>query len=310
MSHPLQMTAPELLTTAIMTSTPIIIVEGNDDISIYENILLSLDLDFKVYASENLKVISSGKAGCVGVKHSLEVIEFNSNGLDYEKHILGIIDKDVSVFRGDDNTLKGLFVLKYYSIESHYITKEIIPYIVNNLTLISLKSFDDKISDIIFSNILEKLNDLYYISLEALRNACESEYESLFRYQPNSIHSIRQHTNFERDREKLEEKLEDLNIFAESFNLSKNIDSLRLIAKGKWILEDFISELNQELNAISNLCKSGDIEKCQFCINETYDKCLYIMKSKNEKNNIKRLLFNNVNISELDYIKDRMQQLG
>lgn len=307
MSHPLQMTADELLNEAIM-STPIIIVEGNDDISIYENIIYSLDMDIEVYASENLK-ISDNTAGCIGVKNSLKAIKLYSNGIDYKKYILGIIDRDATVFRGDDNNIEGLFVLKYYSIESHYITKEIIPFIINHVTKASLKSIDDNISNIIFDKILIKLNDLYYLSLEALKNACESEYESLFRYEPDSINGIRKNSNFEENRIKLKEKLEELDSFAQSFNLSKNLDSLLLIVKGKWILEDFIFELNNELNNISTLCKNNHIRQCQYCINETYEKCLYKMNSRNEIKNIKRLILNNVNISELDYIRDRIQEL-
>jgi len=309
MSYCLKMTADELLNESIMGGTPIIIVEGNDDISIYENIIHSLDKDIEVYASENIKEISQGKSGCSGVKNSLKLIESVSNGINYERYILGIIDRDVTTFRGDDVAIKGLFVLRYYSIESHFITQEVIPNIINNLTLASMKSIDINISEMIFSNILEKLYDLYYISLEALKNACIEDYDALFRYKDDSIYGIRSKFDFADKKASLDNKINDLDIFAEELNLELNLSSLLLIVKGKWILEDFIHELNIELKKISALCKAKEITQCQFCINEAYDKCLYKISSDNKKN-IKMFLFNYVQNPELDYIRDRIKLLG
>ncbi|WP_066152733.1 hypothetical protein [Aliarcobacter cryaerophilus] len=122
MSMYLKYEADELLTESIMSKTPIIIVEGIDDIQIYEDIVLSLNRDIEVYASENL-LISDGKSGTNGVKTCLKKIYDNSNGIDFSKFIMGIIDRDASYYRRDPLDIKGLFILNLYSIESHFVNK-------------------------------------------------------------------------------------------------------------------------------------------------------------------------------------------
>jgi len=219
MSTFLKMEADELLAEAKMSDTIILIVEGNDDISIYEDIILTLTIekDIEVYASENLEKISCKKSGCSGVKESLKKIKECSNGIEYDKHILGIIDRDATVYRGDDNDINGLLVLKYYSIESHFVTKEVIPLIISYFTKISHKSIDPNLKEKLFDEIYNKLKILYYISLEALKKSCQNEYNALYQYGEVSTISIKKNQH---KMNQLTEKKEELDSFAQTFNIS------------------------------------------------------------------------------------------
>ena len=78
--------ADELLNEAIMSDTPIVIVEGTDDIPLYEDLIKSLNKNIEVYASENL-IISGNISGCVGVVNSLNKINEFSQNINIEKYI-------------------------------------------------------------------------------------------------------------------------------------------------------------------------------------------------------------------------------
>ncbi len=336
MSHPLSFEVDELINLAIMGKEPLVIVEGIDDIPIYENILVSIDRDFEVFASENLPKISSqvcsklykyswriaefkingksfaksnnGKEGCLGVIDAVEEIQKYSEGYDYSKYILGIIDKDVHDYKNTIPQLDGIFLLKYYSIESHYVNKEVIPQIINYTTLASYKLIDDFLINRIYIKLLSELSKMYYISLEALKNACCNDYNSEFRYKPDSYEGIIKHPDFEQKYISIESKKEELDIFADSKSITNNEENLLKIVKGKWYLENFLFLLGKELKELKNYCKNNAITQCQYCSLDKHRKCLYKVNSYNSEQ-IKKLIFKNEKLSSLNYIKERILEL-
>lgn len=296
--------ADELLAEAIMSSTPIIIVEGSDDVPFYEEIVKSLDKEIEVYASENLN-ISNGTSGCNGVKTCLKEIRDGSNGVNFTNHILGIIDKDASIYRGDEDLdLEGLFILKYYSIESHFVNKENIKHIINRLTNTSTALLDSlNLENEIFEDIKIECKELYYVSLEALKGECDSNYSSDYRYS-HSIHKII-NDNYE---EKLSTKITDLDTFANSKGITNSFNNLLLIIKGKWLLEYFVLKMKDIMQNLTNTCSESKL--CQFCKAGDSTQCAFKLLFNYNKEVVKPILFKNIDISELDYIKDEISKLS
>lgn len=56
----LSMEYDELLNEAIMSETPIVVVEGVDDVPVYENLCFSIDGNHEVIAIQNLNVNMKG----------------------------------------------------------------------------------------------------------------------------------------------------------------------------------------------------------------------------------------------------------
>ena len=277
--------ADELLAVAKMEGCPVIIVEGNDDISIYENILSLINKECDVFASENLKNISNrifsmlnelnwvdenvfigsgmnmklkdfqyqykkfnknikGKEGCNGVINALKEIEYVAKGSDYSNDILGIIDRDARLYRNEIETnLKGLFILKYYSIESHFIHQNVIATTIDFITLKSKKSLNIQISSNIYNTIIGNISTYYYLSLDCLKNACDINYTSCFSYSPDSINSHIKHQDYQTKLQTVMTRKNQLDEFASDFSLNNSIDNMLLIMKGKWILDLFRAPL-------------------------------------------------------------------
>ncbi|BFU78751.1 hypothetical protein ALC152_19660 [Arcobacter sp. 15-2] len=296
--------ADELLTEAIMSSTPIIIVEGSDDVPFYEEIIKSLEREMEVYASENL-LISEGVSGCNGVKKCLKKINDNADGVDVKKYILGIIDKDVGDFRGDlDTNMEGLFVLKYYSIESHFINKHNVKYLIHQITNASSSLLDSlNLEEALFEDIKNDLSDLYYVSLDALKSECDISYSSKYIYSNSIIQILKD--NYE---EKLSEKIAELDEFASTLGISNTFENLLFIVKGKWMMEFFILKMKTILDNLNTKCSQQKL--CQFCKTDKSDQCSFKLLFHYDIKRAKGMLFKNINIPEISYIKDEIAKLS
>jgi hypothetical protein len=64
--------ADEILNLAIMSKTPYVIVEGVDDIKIYEEIASSAGVPCEIYSVEQLEGLTGGNDGVI---QALEIIE-------------------------------------------------------------------------------------------------------------------------------------------------------------------------------------------------------------------------------------------
>tara|TARA_R110002111_G_C6002121_1_gene373291 strand:+ start:5223 stop:6140 length:918 start_codon:yes stop_codon:yes gene_type:complete len=289
----------ELLNEAIITGVPAIIVEGIDDISIYDEISTRVPFDVEVYAIESIEGFGEG---CDQVISAIE--DLNSLPNDAHKlsnHILGIIDKDVRDYRNEIPEVEPLLVLNYYSIESHFVSEKII----SNILSLSSKTNRDLVSDELCSQIMDeietKLLDLYYFSLESLRNAVDSAYKANFSYSdaPGRIHDPQ-------TRQYVLDKQHDLDVFATSLSITPCIDNLKTISKGKWLIDVFSQELLNSMNGLQEKCAESSIKTCKSCISEAFDKCLYRIKEGFTKKTIKSLILSNVEGAEIQYIEDRI----
>ena len=187
--------ADELLNEAIMSGTGIIIVEGIDDVPFYEKLFSDTTNEIEVYAAENVLfdkdgVTTSCGEGCDGVLRCLELADIDSESIDIEKYLLGIIDKDVREYRGQTINNPAILTLKHYSFESHFVNKETAKYLINISTRATDKLLQHHELDNIYNRVMDSVSNLYYISLEALKNSCVTAYSGSIGYS-DSIESIK-----------------------------------------------------------------------------------------------------------------------
>lgn len=299
--HDLKLEADELLQAAIMGETLIIIVEGYDDIAIYERLAKSAGIDCEIFASEN---ILTKIEGCSGVIKNYEIIEVSAPTIKIDKYVLGIIDRDSRFYRGEMPQKDGILVLNYYSIESHFVNSEVMHEIITSITNATdtLCSTSDAIK--IFERIKIRLGYLYYLSLEALRNACEPEYSSLAGYGDKVRALIGKSIP-----EAVTSKSSELDLFAAQFEITNQWEDLLLVCKGKWLLEMFLVEVISEIKELPANCRNGVITKCQYCIGQVVEKCLYKTGANYEWTHLS-ILCTKTAPSSLDYIVSRMRSLG
>lgn len=294
--------ADEILNLAIMEKTPYIIVEGVDDIKIYEEIAGSAGILCEIYSVEMLEGLSGGSDGVIeamGIIESLSMPE----GKAASQFVIGVIDRDVRYYRNEMPTLGSIFCLSTYSIESHFVSKFTIKQSINRLTRIS--SRDEIDVDLIYSIVKGNIFDVYYFSLDALKNAVDPSYQSVvcFSSKPGRRKDVQTVAQ-------LHSRKSDLDAFAATLGLTPDIESLRKFAKGKWLLTAYAEELFKEIEQLEVKCKNSVIKQCCMCELDNSAPCLYQLKGGLNKNSLYSILKDFVNIPDFDYIRDAFRTLA
>lgn len=286
----------EILNAAIMTKTAYVLVEGIDDVSIYEN--LAPD-DCEIYAIETIEGYSGG---CTAVTEAIkELNEIDTQGI-LSKYLVGIIDRDAEFFVSGLKNIPGLFTLNQYSIESHFVNNEVLNSLIFQITKISGKQ---EIPDINAEICIDGIDDVYYFSLEALNSAVDSEYNGIVGYSSNIGRRKDAHTM-----ESIRSKLQSLDALAAAHNLDRSIISLKLLVKGKWLLQTFSEGLEKVIKDLPQKCKSSQIIQCRICQFDENSSCLFKLKDGINHQSIYSLAMNVNGNSELDYIKEMLQRIS
>jgi hypothetical protein len=299
-----------LLASAVITHRPLIVVEGKDDIQFYDTICEKIERDFKIVAVENINGYTEGCEKVIALTFDLQS-QLNSPN-DFHNLFLGIIDKDVRNYRdlAYFNSINGylnLFILNYYSYESHYISSENIKKIIRQFTSINNELLTELFITNLFSEVTNSIVDiLYYPSLEALKNATNQNYASEVGYSDKVNEFIKNPNKIAN----INAKIDDLNHVAASFNISKNFDDLKLFAKGKWILDCFSELMKSKIKTLHDSCKNGNISQCQYCEYGVNDKCLYKPKPLLTNANIASLILPLIDVNETQYIFQKLSQLN
>ena len=270
----------ELLDVAIRMDTPLLLVEGKDDTQIYMRIAQAIGKTIDIKQINTIEDYSNG--GCDNVIKAVDKLqdkfEERDDGTNI-KRILGVIDRDVRPYRElteseiDYRQLKGLLVLKYYSIEIYFATKNNLSKIIEKLTYLPSKMITDEILTHVEGKFHEMKHQLYYVSLEALKNACVREYETLVNYGDNSI---REGGRLNYLFSQIESKKSELDEFATGKNIS--INDLKHICKGKWYLYHYINQINEGVKSLAELCKNDQITQCESCKTGNPKECQYKYK--------------------------------
>jgi hypothetical protein len=294
--------ADELLNLAIMEKIPYIIVEGIDDIRIYEEIASSINIQCEIYSVEMLEGLSGGNDGVIdamGIAESLVM----PDGKSVDQFMMGVIDRDARYYRNEMPTLRSIFSLKTYSIESHFVSKFTINLSINKLTRKSLRDEIDINS--IYANLEKNISDLYYFSLDALKNAVDPSYKSIVAFSTKPGRRKDAHTVTQ-----LLSRKDALDAFANTLSLTSDIESLRKFVKGKWLLTAYAEELFKEIGQLVAKCKSLEIKQCCMCELDNSSPCLYQLKGGLNKNSLYSILKEFVSVPDLDYIRDAFKNLS
>lgn len=298
-------TVGQLISRARLEKKPLVVVEGKDDIPVYEQFAKKVNKKVRIRAIETFQNYSEG---CTQVRQFIEdaQVEINKSE-ENEKYIMGIVDRDASFYRNEINEMKGLLVLKAYSFESHFVTRNNLEYAVENY-LSSNFGINEFIINYIFGKYEALINLFYYYSLEALKNACFKEYKGIIGYS-KSYGQIISETDLPN---KIMDKKEDLDKFALDIKVpSENPTS---IIKGKWLLDLFINKTHENLLALSKFCSTNSVidgqERCSFCQNGIPNKCSWKSKKGFNQTIYRGFIFQFFNESELDYIYERFRELG
>jgi DNA-binding Xre family transcriptional regulator len=302
-----------LFANARMTNRPLTIVEGVDDIQFYDRLSLKIQKKFKIVAIEN---INSYSEGCRQVLKA--TIDFQEKLHDEEinlRYFLAIIDKDVTDFRNQSINMPGLFTLKYYSYETHFLTAYNLSSTIKFITAVTDDLLDQQLIVEIDENLKsELLSQLFYFSLEALKNSIDPYYNALIGYKtiPNTDDKVTVELLLNNTEliQKLELKKSELDIFANGLQIESTYENLKKICKGKWLLVAYSKALNKRIKSLKEDCKSQAIQQCQFCSNSTYEKCLYKTKVTYQDSQLKEIIQYKIDIVEVDYILDRMRFLN
>ncbi len=298
----------ELLNTAIFTKTAFILVEGKDDAQIYSRIAKKINKKIDIYPVNIIDEYSSGCDNVIKAIHKLQA-KFEERKDNIDK-VLGIIDRDVRPYRplSSDNidykTLKGLFILKYYSIETYFATKNNLKKLIEKLTYANQNIITEEVLNIVENNFNKITNELYTISLEALKNSCLTDYNSIVGYDDDKIK--------EEDRRKyifrkLQSKKTELKNFADKINV--NINDLKQVCKGKWYLYNYIIKTLQQIKHLKIMCKKAEILQCKSCKVENFDDCDYKYKGGYQISGIYNDIFEYIDETECQDIIQRMTGL-
>jgi hypothetical protein len=290
----------EIYIQSIMTKIATVIVEGVDDVPVYDSICSHLNKKYDVIAVENIDNFAEGS---VGVIQAMEKISFMPSCSHIPKsYILGIIDKDVRDYRNEVPQNDLVFMLNQYSMESHFVSEEALKGIINRSIKATSNLKDEKLNEFIFQKVQESISELYLYSLEALKGATDSTYDSDFSYS-YKYGRIKDPVI----KQKMDIKKTPLMTYAHSLGITECINSLKKISKGKWLLSYFCEQLEKIFQNLPSDCNNSHIEKCQFCINEALNKCQYKLKEGITHITIKSFALEEVEGAELNYIRSRLE---
>lgn len=292
----------EILNLAIMSKTPYVIVEGVDDIRIYEEISRTAGVQCEIYSVEMLEGIAGGNDGVIeamGVVESLNM----PNGKSANQFIIGIIDSDARCYRNEMPVLASIFALRAYSIESHFVSEYAIKPSIDRLTRISLRDEVDVKS--IYREIESNISDIYYFSLDALKNAVDPGYSSIVGFSASAGRRRDQNTI-----SALQARIDNLDAFADVFGLTRDIESLKKFVKGKWLLTAFSEELFKEISQLVAKCKGLAVKQCSMCELDSSAPCLYQLRDGLGKNSLYSILKDFVDMPDFDYIRDKFRLLA
>lgn len=274
-----------------MTHTPTIIVEGKDDYAIYNRIVEAFMQGKKLRILQIYRVDGYDE-GCneiIRCIHDLTNGGYFSQDPENLRRILGVIDRDSRAYRPlfaqeiDWQQLvgKGLFVLRYYSIESYFAAPYLVKELIVRLTDLAKQDIDDKTVNFVEQAHINSIDELYYISLEALKKACNPTYTAEMGYDTND--NIKEHKQRTRLFNTIQPKTQDLDNFAHSQGVTRA--NIKQICKGKWYLYSYIYKACFHIGELAGMCQRSDpqIARCPSCADSAAPaQCQYKRKHINE----------------------------
>jgi Protein of unknown function (DUF4435) len=265
----------DIVSVAIMNNEPIVIVEGKDDYQIYQTIADDVNPNIKVY---QVNEFEDYEEGCTGVIKCIERLQSKfEERVDNIHKILGVIDRDVRPFRNEMPELRGLFATKHYSIETYFATQENLQKLISKITYSPIQEITDDLLTFVQVDFLNSIDILFLLSLEALKNACEIDYDKQVGYD-DAVGKITDRSFLNSVFPFIDAKKEDLYRFGAAFGIS--IREIKLIAKGKWYLYWFLHQTYPKIRELKESCRNSLFPQCRSCRVGNYNNCLLKMKQE------------------------------
>ena len=294
----------EILNTAIMTKSISIIVEGVDDIQIYDSIAKSINKNAEIFPIETIEGYAPGCNQIIVAMN--DVAEIPQSSVNYDNYIVGIIDKDIKDYRNEIPTNPLILTLKYYSMESHFVDKEVLPSIFELITKTPRSLITSDFIAHLYELVTLDIDDFFLICIESLKNSLNADYESDFAYSYSEGRIFS-----EDDIGKVRLKRDELNSFADSLSISRDLNSLKKISKGKWLLHFFCVKTLGAAQQYKDLCGTQPVQQCVMCAGNGHSAshCLYKLKDSITTKNLKHLIMNNIWLPDFDYIRSRLNSM-
>ncbi|MDP2507175.1 DUF4435 domain-containing protein [Oceanobacter sp. 3_MG-2023] len=299
----MQFDLDEIYSQSIMTKRPSILVEGVDDIAVYDRIVNANGKQAEVIAIETIEGFSKGCNSVIDAVNFLKDIPVSR--YEPSDYILGIIDKDVRDFRGEVPENNLLLILDVYSIENHFVNSEVVVQLLKTCTKGTSELFTDSLKDKLLSECVSSMELLFLASLEALKGALDSNYFADFSYcqKYGRLKDIGLAS-------RLRDKKNELYSFASTLSLSDDLDSLKKIAKGKWLLSIFCEELERVIKNLPEQCGVDPIKKCQMCVSEVENSCLYRISEGFSHKTMREIAKQQYDTNEISYIRERVATIA
>ena len=296
----------EILVAARMSKEPAILLEGKDDVSVYKNISKNISDSFRFYQINEIE----DSSGCDSVIAAITRLQSKFiERTDNEKFILGIIDRDAREYKNTlPDNLIGVYVLKYYSIETYFVTRKNIGRLINKITFSTENNINETIIDFVEQNYHDNISNLYYISLESLKKECVIGYNSKFGYGDDETGSK---VSEKKSREHIlsQISISDLDEFANSLNIS--FQNIKQIAKGKWILYFYLYCAYHNIKKLKSKCNDNLIMQCNSCEVGNKEDCLFkLRRNKYQIENLYDDMLNFIDLEECNDLILRFKQLN
>lgn len=271
----------ELYASAKMGNKPILLVEGKDDFALYMDMINTCTIDVEVVPIDNIFVEKDGHRiiGCEGVICAIDKVTM-SNLADAKKHILGIIDRDLRDFKKTNPKNELIFLLDRYSIENYFINLNSFKKCISHYTYINNINLQQEWVSVMFKSICEDLiEELFLLCIEAIKKQLDSNYQSDVDIDIDNPDRYLKDSNIVNS---IKSKERDLLAFASNLSISRNINSLLSICKGKWLLKTYVSLVQKMINSdvFAKKCMENLIPQCQYCIVGNNNNCLFKHKIK------------------------------
>lgn len=292
-------------TEALMTEIPFILVEGKDDVPFYSRLCDKIGKERKVFPVDAIAEYNGHSCDDV-INAVLKIENAAKNKEECQRFLLGIIDRDTRFFRGSLPESNCILVLKYYSFESHLINTNNIKVLLEKNTYMKPEYLEKELLDEFLELEDEVFELFYYAGLDAMKNACETEYQSIVSYDKKA-EEILKNKNI---KTKLEQRKNELKEFAEKKKIEYDAESFKKIVKGHWYLWLYADSIKKKMEKLPRRCKNGEIKQCTYCMIKEWKKCLYNERIKIQINNIENSLITNYDYSDVGYIWDRIEKLG
>lgn len=295
-------TKAEVVNDAIMSGQAALILEGSTDIQLYMGVSTNL---VRETVLRPVELISGFGEGCSEVIRFFDELQESDDLRPYvPMNVIGVIDKDVRDFRNEIPLIRNIVILKFYSVESHFICSSVVTRCLVDSTYAPQDVRLAKIADAAFDFFSQGATVLYLASLEALKGAVDDTYQSEFGY-ADGYGRLNDYSLVQR----LTSKQTALLAFADTHGLSSTIESMKRIVKGKVLLDGFCSELKKFVEALPGTCGTDDIPQCDYCVSGLHKKCCYRMKQGVTEKSLRNAILGQLPIAEFEYLIEELNML-